>query len=100
MTSREDALELFDSLEPVDIDFMIGRWQGEGEISDAPGHTPLIGVEPIPFRKSRRVIRAAIAASENLICQVTCSRMSSDISIAWTKTAMSERKQQMLQGRD
>jgi hypothetical protein len=30
MTSREDALELFDSLEPVDIDFMIGRWQGEG----------------------------------------------------------------------
>jgi hypothetical protein len=30
MTSREDALELFDSLEPVDIDFMIGRWRGEG----------------------------------------------------------------------
>jgi hypothetical protein len=30
MTSREDALELFDSLEPVDIDFMIGRWKGEG----------------------------------------------------------------------
>jgi hypothetical protein len=27
MTSREDALELFDSLEPVDIDFMIGRWR-------------------------------------------------------------------------
>jgi hypothetical protein len=30
MTSREDALALFDSLEPVDIDFLIGRWQGEG----------------------------------------------------------------------
>ena len=30
MTLREHALELFDSLEPVDIDFMIGRWQGEG----------------------------------------------------------------------
>ena len=30
MTSREDALEQFDSLESVDIDFMIGRWQGEG----------------------------------------------------------------------
>jgi hypothetical protein len=25
-----EALELFDSLEPVDVDFMIGRWQGEG----------------------------------------------------------------------
>ena len=30
MTSREDALNLFDSLEPVDIDFMMGRWRGEG----------------------------------------------------------------------
>ena len=30
MTLREDALELFDSLEPVDVDFMIGRWRGEG----------------------------------------------------------------------
>jgi hypothetical protein len=25
-----DALQLFDSLEPVDLDFMIGRWQGSG----------------------------------------------------------------------
>jgi hypothetical protein len=30
VTTLERALELFDSLEPVDIDFMIGRWQGEG----------------------------------------------------------------------
>jgi hypothetical protein len=30
VTTRERALELFDSLEPVDIDFMIGRWRGEG----------------------------------------------------------------------
>jgi hypothetical protein len=30
VTTREQALELFDSLEPVDIDFMIGRWRGEG----------------------------------------------------------------------
>jgi hypothetical protein len=31
MTSREDALELFDSLEPVDSDFTMGRPQGAGE---------------------------------------------------------------------
>jgi len=36
MTSREQALELFDSLEPVDIEFMIGRWQGEGYPTDHP----------------------------------------------------------------
>jgi len=30
MTLRQNALELFDSLEPVDIEFMIGRWQGDG----------------------------------------------------------------------
>ena len=30
VTTLEQALELFDSLEPVDIDFMIGRWWGEG----------------------------------------------------------------------
>ena len=30
VTTLERALELFDSLEPVDIDFMIGRWRGEG----------------------------------------------------------------------
>lgn len=28
--TTEQALELFDSLEPVDIDFMIGNWKGEG----------------------------------------------------------------------
>ena len=36
MTLREHALELFDSLEPVDIQFMIGRWQGEGYPTDHP----------------------------------------------------------------
>ncbi len=30
MTPAQRALELFDSLEPVDIDFMIGTWRGEG----------------------------------------------------------------------
>jgi hypothetical protein len=30
MTLRQRALERFDSLEPVGIDFMIGRWRGEG----------------------------------------------------------------------
>lgn len=30
MTSGQRALELFDSLEPVDIEFMIGTWRGEG----------------------------------------------------------------------
>ena len=30
MTLRQRAQELFDSLEPVGIDFMIGRWRGEG----------------------------------------------------------------------
>ncbi len=28
--TTEDAMELFDSLEPVDIEFMIGKWKGEG----------------------------------------------------------------------
>jgi len=36
MTLRQHALELFDSLEPVDIDFMIGRWRGEGFPTDHP----------------------------------------------------------------
>ena len=36
MTSREDAIKLFDSLEPVDIDFMMGRWQGEGYPTGRP----------------------------------------------------------------
>lgn len=29
-TTTEKALELFDSLEPVNLDFMFGRWQGSG----------------------------------------------------------------------
>ena len=28
--TTEDAMELFDSLEPVDVGFMIGNWKGEG----------------------------------------------------------------------
>ncbi len=28
--TRAEALELYDTLEPVDVDFMIGRWNGEG----------------------------------------------------------------------
>jgi hypothetical protein len=40
VTTLERALELFDSLEPVDIDFMIGRWWGEGYHTGHPndGH--------------------------------------------------------------
>ena len=29
-TTTEKALELFDALEPVNLDFMFGRWQGSG----------------------------------------------------------------------
>ncbi|MGK7899278.1 MAG: DUF4334 domain-containing protein [Xenococcus sp. (in: cyanobacteria)] len=29
-TTIEKALELFDALEPVNLDFMLGRWQGSG----------------------------------------------------------------------
>ena len=29
-TTTEEALQLFDELEPVNIEFMIGRWQGSG----------------------------------------------------------------------
>jgi hypothetical protein len=36
MTLRQRALELFDSLEPVDIEFMIGHWQGDGYPTDHP----------------------------------------------------------------
>ena len=28
--SRADALAMFDSLAPVELDFMLGRWKGEG----------------------------------------------------------------------
>lgn len=34
MTLRQQSLELFDSLEPVDIEFMLGRWQGDGYPTD------------------------------------------------------------------
>ena len=36
MTLRQNALDLFDSLEPVDIEFMIGRWLGEGYPTEHP----------------------------------------------------------------
>lgn len=36
LTLRQQALELFDSLEPVDIEFMLGRWQGDGYPTDHP----------------------------------------------------------------
>lgn len=36
MTLRQQALELFDSLETVDTEFMIGRWQGDGYPTDHP----------------------------------------------------------------
>lgn len=29
-TTTEEALQLFDALEPVDLEFMLGRWQGSG----------------------------------------------------------------------
>jgi hypothetical protein len=35
-TTTEKALELFDALEPVDLDFMIGRWQGSGLHTNHP----------------------------------------------------------------
>ncbi|BAZ50639.1 hypothetical protein NIES4103_32560 [Nostoc sp. NIES-4103] len=35
-TTREKALELFDSLEPVNLEFMFGRWQGSGLHTDHP----------------------------------------------------------------
>jgi hypothetical protein len=34
--TTEDAIELFDSLEPVDVDFMIGDWKGEGFHTNHP----------------------------------------------------------------
>ena len=36
MTLRQEALDLFDSLEPVDIEFMIDRWKGDGHPTDHP----------------------------------------------------------------
>ena len=34
--TTEDALELFDSLELVDVGFMIGKWKGEGFHTNHP----------------------------------------------------------------
>ena len=35
-TTTEQALQLFDSLEPVNLDFMLGRWQGQGLDTEHP----------------------------------------------------------------
>ncbi len=34
--TTEDAMELLDSLEPVDVGFMIGNWKGEGFHTNHP----------------------------------------------------------------
>ena len=34
--TTNEALEVFDSLEPVDVDFMIGTWKGEGFHTNHP----------------------------------------------------------------
>ncbi len=34
--TTEDAMQLFDSLEPVDVGFMIGHWKGEGFHTNHP----------------------------------------------------------------
>ena len=34
--TTKDALELFDVLEPVDVDFMLGNWKGEGFHTNHP----------------------------------------------------------------
>lgn len=34
--STAEALELFDALEPVDVDFMLGPWKGEGFLTNHP----------------------------------------------------------------
>ncbi len=35
-TTTEKALQLFDALEPVSLEFMLGRWQGSGLHTDHP----------------------------------------------------------------
>ncbi|MBE9037994.1 DUF4334 domain-containing protein [aff. Roholtiella sp. LEGE 12411] len=35
-TTTQRALQLFDTLEPVNLDFMLGRWQGSGLHTDHP----------------------------------------------------------------
>ncbi|MDJ0510318.1 MAG: DUF4334 domain-containing protein [Crocosphaera sp.] len=35
-TTREKALQWFDSLEPVNLDFMLGRWRGHGVHTNHP----------------------------------------------------------------
>ena len=34
--TKEEAIELLDSLEPIDVDFMIGDWKGEGFQTNHP----------------------------------------------------------------
>ena len=34
--TTEEALAIFDSLEPIDVDFMIGSWKGEGFHTNHP----------------------------------------------------------------
>ncbi|MBD2655422.1 DUF4334 domain-containing protein [Synechocystis sp. FACHB-383] len=34
--STAEALSFYDSLEPVDLDFMMGRWQGKGIVTNHP----------------------------------------------------------------
>jgi hypothetical protein len=36
MATTEQALNLFDSLEPVDLPFMLGSWKGEGFLTNHP----------------------------------------------------------------
>ena len=35
-TSTDEALKLFDELEPVDLEFMMGRWKGAGFDTNHP----------------------------------------------------------------
>jgi len=35
-TTTEIALQLFDALDPVSLDFMLGRWQGSGLQTNHP----------------------------------------------------------------
>jgi hypothetical protein len=35
-TTTDEALKIFDELEPVDLEFMIGRWKGSGLHTNHP----------------------------------------------------------------
>src|SRR4029453_8481702 len=48
--TTEDALALFDSLEPVGLDFMLGDWQGSGF---PPGHPSDGALEAYRWRGKR-----------------------------------------------